>query len=209
MAGTIEAITRLEETARARGIAFIDLGLNYPFHSSLMEPVRADLIADLSGLTPRDAEIPFLSTVTGSYLAGSQVSARYWWQNIRQPVQFLAAVREAAKLGARFFVEIGPSPTVIKHIADSLSGEITGYATLAVHDRGESESDPIAEAVAKALVCGARHDDAAVFGSDPGAGIALPSYPWQQERFRYAPTLEAVGVVEADRHPLAGAQFRQ
>jgi phthiocerol/phenolphthiocerol synthesis type-I polyketide synthase C len=207
MAGTIEAIARLEETARARGIAFIDLGLNYPFHSSLMEPVRADLIADLSGLTPRDAEIPFLSTVTGSCLAGSQVSARYWWQNIRQPVQFLAAVREAAKLGARFFVEIGPSPTVIKHIADSLSGEITGYATLAVHDRGESETDPIAEAVAKALVCGARHDDAAVFGSDPGAGIALPSYPWQQERFRYAPTLEAVGVVEADRHPLAGARF--
>src|SRR6185437_6788908 len=143
----------------------------------------------------------------GSCLAGSQVGARYWWQNIRQPVQFLAAVREAAKLGARFFVEIGPSPTVIKHIADSLSGEITGYATLAVHDRGESESDPIEEAVAKALVCGARHDDVAVFGSDPGTGISLPSYPWQQERFRYTPTLEAVGVVEADRHPLAGARF--
>jgi acyl transferase domain-containing protein/NADPH:quinone reductase-like Zn-dependent oxidoreductase/short-subunit dehydrogenase/acyl carrier protein len=207
MAGSNEAIATLASVARARGIPFVDLALNYPFHSSRMEPVRTGLIAELSGLTPHDAETPFVSTVTGACLAGSQLNARYWWQNVRQPVQFLAAVREAAKLGARFFVEIGPSPTIIKHIGDSLSGEVTGHASLAVLDRDETNGDPIAVAVAKALVCGARHDDAAVFGSDPGAGVSLPRYPWQQEHFRYTPTPEAVGVVESDRHPLAGARF--
>ena len=68
MAGTNDAIARLEETARARGIPFIDLGLDYPFHSSLMEPVRTGLIADLNGLKMRIAG--FGGGFTGGHDAG-------------------------------------------------------------------------------------------------------------------------------------------
>jgi hypothetical protein len=67
------------------------------------------------------------------------------------------------------------------------------------------EVDPFDHAVAKALVGGAQIDLAIVFGVDPGAAIALPIYPWQQERFRYAPTAEAIGVA-TEQHPFAGAR---
>jgi len=206
MAGTAEGILRLKALARSRGIALVDLGLDYPFHTSLMAPIEAALAADLAELAPKDADIPFVSTVSGTCLPGSSLGGEYWWRNVRQPVQFLAGVRQAAQLGARLFVEIGPSSSLLKHISDSLTGEVTGYASLGTLERNDSDGDPFDKLIAKALVCGAQIDNGAVFGNDPGGSVSLPTYPWQQKRFRYSPTTEAVGVIEVERHPLAGAR---
>ena len=207
MAGTAAAIAALKAMVNGGATPFVDLGLGYPFHTAQMAAIETALMADLSTLAPRDAEISFVSTVTGSSVAGSQLGARYWWRNIREPVQFMAGIREAAKLGARYFVEVGPNSTLIKHIADSLSGQATGYATLGVLERKEADGDPFDKAVAQAVIAGVRSDDGVVFGKDTGENVELPGYPWQRTRFRYNPTVEALGVVESERHPLAGARL--
>jgi phthiocerol/phenolphthiocerol synthesis type-I polyketide synthase C len=206
MAGTGEAIAQLRALAKTRNIAFVDLGLDYPFHNSLLAEIEEKLVAELGTLAPRDAAIPFISTVSGSCVAGSQLHSLYWWRNIREPVRFMDSIREAAKLGARFFVEIGPSPTLVKHIGDTLSGQVTGYATLPALERDLAEIDPFDCIIAKALASGARLDDAAVFGTDTGEAVSLPFYPWQHTQFRYTPTVEGRGTSESERHPLAGAR---
>ena len=61
-------------------------------------------------------------------MPGSRLDASYWWRNVREPVQFTDAVRAAAGLGARYFVEIGARPTLLKHVGDSLRGEVNGFA---------------------------------------------------------------------------------
>ena len=205
VAGPADALAALKRSTDNRDIVLIDLDLDYPFHTSLMAQIQPRLTADLQDIVPREADVPFVSSVTGACLPGSRLTGAYWWRNAREPVQFMAAVRAAAKLGARYFVEIGPRSTLLKHIADSLEGEVDGFALLSVLERSDGEIDPFDRAVAKALVGGAQIDTTRVFGVDPGAAIALPVYPWQQERFRYAPTVEAIGVAN-ERHPFAGAR---
>ncbi len=206
IAGSADALASFKALAQRRGIAMLDLGLDYPFHTALMAPVEGRLTADLEDLVSSDAPIPFVSTVTGSCLPGLRLGADYWWSNVRKPVRFSDAVREAAKVGARCFVEIGPRSMLLKHITDSLSGETGDFISFGVLDRKGDDCDPFDRAVAKAVVCGARVDGPAVFGADPGGTVRLPSYPWQQRPFRFAPTTEALRAAEAERHQLAGAR---
>ena len=205
VAGATDAIATLKNVAREEGIAALDLDLDYPFHTALMAPVEKPLMADLREIHPRDAGIPFVSTVTGTCLPGSRLGAGYWWRNVRETVQFTKAILAAAELGARYFIEVGPRATLLKHIADSLQGEVNGYATYAVLDRSDDDCDPFEKARAHAMVTGARIEMAKIFGPNPGPSVALPSYPWQQSPFRFKPTVEAVDS-EPEHHPYAGAR---
>jgi len=206
VAGTAEGIANLKKLASSRGIALLDLGLDYPFHTALMAPVEAPLLRDLRDLAPRDTSVSFISTVTGSVLPGSQLSAAYWWRNVRQPVQFLAGVREMAKFGVRFFVEIGPRSTLLRHVSDNPAVEGEQTATLSLLDRNDEGADPVDRVVSRAFVSGVRLDVSKVFGTDPGPGVPLPTYPWQQRSFRFAPTQEATAELEAERYPLSGVR---
>ena len=205
IAGPIEALADFKQAAKAQGIAFLDLDLDYPFHTTLMAPVEAPLKDDLKDTQANDASIPFVSTVTGTCLPGSRLDGNYWWRNVREPVQFRMAVVAAAELGARYFVEIGPRPTLLKHITDSLQGEVNACSACAVLDRFDEDGDPFDKARAHAMVAGARIDIGKIFGPDPGPAIQLATYPWQQTPFRFKPTVEAISS-ETEHHPLAGAR---
>jgi acyl transferase domain-containing protein/NADPH:quinone reductase-like Zn-dependent oxidoreductase/acyl carrier protein/NADP-dependent 3-hydroxy acid dehydrogenase YdfG len=208
IAGPAESIAAFRKLAKRDGIAVVELDLDYPFHTTLMNPIEKGLITDLKNINPRDADIPFVSTVTGDCLVGLRLNGEYWWRNVREPVQFAGAIRIAAKLGARYFVEIGPRATLLKHMADNLTGEVDSFGTAAVLDRNDGNVDPFDKAVAKALVAGAQIDLATAFGPDPGPEISLPYYPWQQKPFRFQPTPEAVGS-DYEQHPFAGARYNK
>ena len=207
VAGPTDALLTLKSVAKEWGIAMLDLDLDYPFHTALMASVEEPLKADLRDIQAHDADTPFVSTVTGACMPGSRLDAGYWWRNVREPVQFNKAILAAAELGARYFVEVGPRATLLKHIADSLQGEVESYTTYAVLDRSEEDSDPFEKARAHAIVTGARVETDKIFGPDPGPGITLPLYPWQQSEFRFKPTVEAIGS-EPERHPFAGARYK-
>lgn len=203
VAGTEAALTKFKEVAAARRIPIVELDLDYPFHTSLLDAIEQPLLEDLKGIRPRDSTTPFISTVSGAAMPGARLNATYWWQNIRTPVNFVGAVRAAAKLGARCFVEIGPSSTLTRHLENTLEAEPFAVAKISVLEKQDSDVDPFVKALAKALVFGARIDLPTVFGEDPGPEVALSSYPWQQVPFRFVPSVESVGM-QTDVHPLLG-----
>ena len=205
VAGPREALAALRKVADARRIPFIGLDLDYPFHTDLMAPVEAPLLADLKNIQPGRSLVPFVSTVSGSVIPGERLNGAYWWRNVREPVRFADAVRSAARVGARCFVEVGPRPTLLKHINDSLEGAVADPSVLATLDRGDRAADPFDAVLARAMVSGAQLDLPTLFGDDPGPGVSLAHYPWQEETFRFAPTPEAVNA-ESATHPLLGAR---
>lgn len=207
IAGPTASVAKFAELAKRRGIVCIDLSLDYPFHSKLMDPIESALLRDLRRLKPRAGKVDFISTVTGAQLAGGHLDAGYWWRNVRKPVQFVSAVRAAAKLGARVFFEIGPRGVLTKHIIDSLAGETEGYTALSAFEQDEPPNcNPIDKAAAKALAVGARVDMTTIAGPDPAGPISLPTYPWQQKSYRSPPTPEAIGWFQGEHHPLCGAR---
>ena len=46
--------------------------------------------------------------MTGEVTAGNTLTAHYWWQNVRQPVRFEAAVDTLVAEGFTHFIEVGP-----------------------------------------------------------------------------------------------------
>ena len=211
VAGSAEALEGLVKAAAATKLRLRKLDFAYPFHSPLMDPVRAPLLADLAGLRPAEGEIAFISTVTASLLPPRGADADYWWRNVREPVLFQESVEKATELGARYFVEIGPRATLKSHLRDI--AESLGAAAnvdFALEEAGES-ADPVRAAALRLLAAGARPvaNDQEVLGADPGPGVAAPAYPWRRRPLRVVATTEVTGHFNfRPRHPLIGARDR-
>lgn len=207
--GSFESLERLALETKGIRARISTLDIPYPFHSPLIDAIEQLLLADLDGLTSRPGTAAVISTVTGSILPGEAFDASYWWRNVREPVLFSQAVEEAFRLGARIFIEIGPSPILLTHINDVLGPRDTPFAVLGVLDRKQARGEPFARAAAAALARGARIDADLMFGTDPGACLDLPSYPWQRDVYRLGETTEHVGFLSPRPwHPLIGARLR-
>ncbi|QQK64601.1 SDR family NAD(P)-dependent oxidoreductase [Cobetia sp. cqz5-12] len=222
LAGQRELLEALSKELSAQGTFARVLGLDYAFHSPAMDPIKPGLLESLDGLTPRATHTPFISTVTGSVIAGEQLDARYWWENIRQPVMFEAAVtslvnwhaetEENAALGRhRLLVEIGAHPILRSYLNDILkarSEEAPAGQVLASLDRRHAGVDALEHLRGRVLVSGAV-DITELF---PVAGqfVELPGYPWQRSPCWIQTTSESQRLLDRHYvHPLLGYRLAQ
>ncbi|WP_420138945.1 SDR family NAD(P)-dependent oxidoreductase [Sphingomonas sp.] len=206
VAGTIAGIDALELEARNKEWRFTRLDLDYAFHSAAMDPIAPRLAADLDGLAPGAAAIPFYSTVTGVELGGEALNAGYWWRNVREPVLFADAATAMVADGVRIFVEIGPHAVVQAYLNDALRKADKEGRVLPSLSRRISKTDPVSALAARVHAAGGD-----IRGSDAFRGGAnvrgLPRYPFQRERFWVARTEEATDRVTLPfEHPLLGVR---
>jgi acyl transferase domain-containing protein/NADPH:quinone reductase-like Zn-dependent oxidoreductase/acyl carrier protein len=210
LSGPGAQIQALAKLARTRRVAIRMLKLDYPFHTALIECARAPLMADLAPLCPRETQIPFISTVTGGVLAGSELGASYWWDNVRRRVRFAEALGSAIRLGVRLFLEIGPRPVLQAYANEGLASADVLGAVLGCNDYGvPRERDPARSTLVRIIGKGGAVGSSAVFGTLTGRPERLPNYPWQNRRFQVSPTLEMHDVFGLrDLHPLIGTRSR-
>ncbi|WP_369360530.1 SDR family NAD(P)-dependent oxidoreductase [Streptomyces sp. cg2] len=175
VAGDPQALAALGDQLRARDVFFRELDLDYAFHSRAMDALAAPLGAALAGLAPGAARIPFVSTVTGAPLAGEELTADYWWRNVREPVRFADAIGHVLAEEADIVVEIGPHPVLRSYVRRT---DATHVPTLR---RDGDDARDMAAAVAALIAAGAALDWRAHFPR-PGRVTDLPAYPWQRER---------------------------
>jgi phthiocerol/phenolphthiocerol synthesis type-I polyketide synthase C len=209
ISGSRPAIEALVEIGRQKRCPVRVLDLEYPFHSALIEGVRAPLLAALTAISPRDTTLPFISTVTGKAEEGPSLHADYWWRNVRAPVQFADAMATALEHGARAFVEIGPRAILQSYIRESLAAQDLQGAVLSCTDHDVPDGiEPVLRAVAAAHTAGAAVDKTAFAGAPPLTMPDLPLYPWQRQRFTAARSVEARRLFgEAHDHPLIGERI--
>jgi acyl transferase domain-containing protein/NADPH:quinone reductase-like Zn-dependent oxidoreductase/acyl carrier protein len=207
-AAQVEALLAL---AKRRRVAAQRVPVEYPFHSPLTAPIEAPLRAALHGIASRDGPIPFISAVTGGALSGAALDAEYWWQNIRQPVDFDAAARHALELGAGLFLEIGPRPVLTGHLRDIAAAAGHEAAILPTLDNRlaeEPEQDPVQRAALQVLLRGGAIDRQAQFGDRPTGRQPLPAYPWQRRDLRQPATAERADLgLARPAHPLLGTRL--
>ncbi len=208
VSGSQEHIAKLSGVARAAKARIRKLDLAYPFHNALMAPVERPLLRSLADLKPVGSSLPFISTVTGGRLDGPELDAHYWWRNVREPVRFSQAVGAAVQAGARIFIEVGPTASLLSHINDCVDERTATIATLCALDKKDRGDDPIAAALAMALARGASVDDAKAFGPAPRGPVALPLYPWQRKSYRLPDSAESPGLTRSGAwHPLIGSRL--
>ncbi|MEU4894852.1 SDR family NAD(P)-dependent oxidoreductase [Streptomyces sp. NPDC044780] len=207
LAGNAEELSALGDELRRRGVFFRDLDLDYAFHSRSMDPIRDRVHTALAGLVPHAGSVPFVSTVTGGTLPGTQLTTGYWWRNVREPVLFASAVRALVEEhGCGTLVEIGPHPVLRGYLRKQCATADRPVTTVGTLVRRAPGPDALRTTCATVLAAGAEVDWDTWFPV-PGRVVPLPAYPWQREHhFNGAPDWWSArsGAGQASGHALLG-----
>ena len=203
LAGDAVQLDRLLAALNEAGVFVHRLPMPYAFHSPHMDHLHDDLISTLSRLKPREGRLPFYSTVTGNTLACELLNAEYWWQNLRNPVQFCDAVTAAASAGYSTAVELGPQPSLLRAVTDCATATGQVIDVLPTLQRGKPAPRALAEMLGQAWARGHVPDWHAVF-PEQCSHETLPVHPWHREaHWLEAPAVRAYRMQPLE-HPLLG-----
>ncbi|GAB2848458.1 type I polyketide synthase [Lentzea nigeriaca] len=178
----VEAIaSRYEKTKR--------LKVSHAFHSPLMEPMLDDFRTAIQNLAFTEPKIPISAT-------GDVTDPEYWVSHVRDAVRFTDNV---AKIPATRFLEVGPDG-VLSALVDQ---------AIPAQRKNKTEEAALATALGQVHVDGINVDWTPWL--EGGRLIALPTYPFDHERFWPKATVggragdpEAYGLRPGG-HPLLGA----
>nr|WP_176705777.1 ACP S-malonyltransferase [Pseudoalteromonas sp. SANK 73390] len=110
VSGSNDALSALETQLPQHGHAFLWLPVTQAFHSSKInhaKPAFFELCQRYNFSAPK---LPMISSTTGELV--KHVDGEYFWQVVRQVIQFPKAMATAEKLGGRHFCDLGPSGTM-------------------------------------------------------------------------------------------------
>ncbi|ORC14164.1 type I polyketide synthase [Mycobacterium kansasii] len=207
VSGEVAAVEELIRRCDAADIRARRVDVDYASHSAHVDEIRTELTAALAGIEPRSASIAFLSTVTGQFTDTAGLNADYWYQNIRQTVQFDRAIRTAFDAGYQVFIESSPHPVLTAAIEETLTDHDSAGADqpIVIPSLGRDDGglDRFWLSAAQAHVAGVGLDWAAAFAGLHARRVELPTYGFVHRRF-WLPQTDA-GRLDAGRLGLTGA----
>ena len=113
ISGIADAIQAALNQFEAQGIEVHQLHVSHAFHSPLMEPMLADFQQSAAEITLSVPKIPMISSVTGKQVTHEVTQPVYWRQQVRQSVNFTAAMQTLAAQDYSLFLEVGPHPVLL------------------------------------------------------------------------------------------------
>ncbi len=203
LSGDPIALKAVVSQLEVKGIFCRFVNVDVAAHSPHMDALRPQLVADLANLQALSGTIPMLSTVTGDSLAGASFDSAYWGSNLRQPVRFSTAIEKALNQGINTFIEMSPHPVLLTAVERGY-GSRDSLTTVASTRRDSNERATMLEGIGQLYAAGYPVDWARLY-PEGGETLALPTYPWQRERFWYTSTAKSSrSRGSRDGHPLLG-----
>ncbi|WP_431948507.1 type I polyketide synthase [Actinacidiphila sp. bgisy167] len=207
LSGDGNALAKVLAGLDARGVDGRKVNVDFASHCPQMDALREDLLAELAHLTPRAGSIPLHSTLLNEVIDGSGMDADYWVRNIRQPVDFVGAVRGQLDAGDTVFVEVSPHPLLVAGIRETSCAH-TGSDTTAVGSlrRHTGERACLLTNAGALHTAGTALDWNAL--TDGGRFVPLPAYPWQRTRHWISPAPAAAAEAKAAAAPTQASDQR-
>ena len=197
VSGPLRLLRSLTRRLGEQGVRTERLRTSHAFHSALMEPA----LPALGEAAPESGEpaMPVVSDVTGDAVrTGGELDGDYWVRQARSPVRFGAAVGTLAQLGVGVLVEVGPG-AVLGPLAALAWPEPGSGAPAVLSSLAQGSGGGFARAVGRAYEAGLPVSFAGLFAGERRRRVALPTYPFQRERY-WAKTagadLERLGGVD-------------
>ena len=204
IAGTTAGLDQIEQQLKAQSIRFKRLNLDYAFHSPAMDPIKDELLHSLAQLTPSATRIPMYSVVKGAIIAGTELNAQYWWDNIRQPVLFEPAIHALVADGFDLYVELGPHPVLRSYVQQAARDVDATAQVLMLTQRHNEHINKVVQRIHEIKLAAKEPNFEADFAVI-GAHVDLPHYAWDLESYWHPITPEAYNLIERRKaHPLLG-----
>jgi malonyl CoA-acyl carrier protein transacylase/NADP-dependent 3-hydroxy acid dehydrogenase YdfG len=182
ISGDADALDELVAHCEREAVRIRRIAVDYASHSVHVEQLGPELADVLSPVHPTASEIDLVSTVTGDRVDTTTLDAGYWYRNLRDTVEFEAAIRTLAAKGHNAFIEISPRPVLSAGLHDTLD-DIGSDACVVASLRPDEGWRGFLRSVAEAYVQGVPVDWQPVFGGQQAHSVELPTYPFQRRPF--------------------------
>ncbi|WP_443041940.1 type I polyketide synthase [Streptomyces sp. B21-106] len=184
IAGVEAAVTEIAAELKALGRRTSHLRVSHAFHSPLMEPMLEAFREVAEGIVYDAPLVPLVSNVSGRLVVeGELASADYWVRHVREAVRFADGMGVLAGEGVTRFLEIGPDSTLTALAQSSLPDDTGDALFVSMLRKDRSEVDTVVACLAAGYTAGLFVDWTAVTGEVSTAGVDLPTYAFQRERF--------------------------
>ncbi|QKG20136.1 type I polyketide synthase [Actinomadura verrucosospora] len=217
VAGPEDAITTLLDHCEQREIKTRRIDVDYASHSPAIEAIADQITAAAKGIQPQATTLAMYSTVTGHTVDGTELDSRYWYDNIRNTVQFHPTITGLADQGHTTYIEASPHPSLttgIQHTFDALNASIA-TATGTLH-RDNGGWPQLLTNLAHLHIQGHTLSWDRILNTlaipRPTAPPALPTYAFQRQRYwldgggTARGDAEGLGLERTD-HPILGASL--
>lgn len=161
------------------GVGSKPLNVSHAFHSQLMEPMLDEFERVAAGVQYSTPRMRLIANVTGK--ATASCDAAYWRRQTREPVRFHESMQTLYSLGCRIFVEIGPNPVLLGMGAACLTnGDETWIVSLR---KGRNDWRQMLSGLSELYSQGVEVDWQGFDKDNRRQRLALPTYPFQRERY--------------------------
>lgn len=206
VSGDADALAQVLERATQDGVESKVLEVSHAFHSPRLNPMLDALETRAATVTHAAPRISLISNVSGAvFAAGSYPDARYWRRHAREPVRFAACIAALKAAGTTVAVEIGPNPTLLSLLARAVPD--APWTCLASMRRGRDDAREMRSAAAALWVRGAPILWPVLTCARGGRRVALPTYPFQRERYMVPLAARSQRPQGHEVHPLLGARL--
>lgn len=113
VSGPVAALAAFEQRLAAADIGFQRIHIDVAAHSAMLDPILPAFEEFLRGLRLQVPQVPFISNVSGDWIAPEQATdPRYWVRHLRQTVRFADGVGRLLESGQYALLEVGPGRTL-------------------------------------------------------------------------------------------------
>jgi phthiocerol/phenolphthiocerol synthesis type-I polyketide synthase E len=175
LSGPAEEIDAFASWCAQRDVTCKRLAVSHAFHSSLMDPVLADMREAVAGVKLKPPAVMLLSNVTGDVAGGELTDPEYWVRHLRGEVKFYSSIKRLTELGFTHFLEIGPRPTLAGQMEEA------DPAIVALASSGSDEFETLTEAAGRLYVHRHAVDWLSFARGRSFQRAALPTYPFQRQ----------------------------
>ncbi|MEU3391565.1 SDR family NAD(P)-dependent oxidoreductase [Streptomyces albidoflavus] len=179
-------IQRLLDLCEERGVYGRRVPAKCASHSPVMAELQDRIMAELAGIAPSAGSIPLFSTVESRPFRGEDMTAAYWYRNLRGQVRFAETVAELTSHGYDAFIEISPHPVLLGSLESVLREANEDAPVCATLKRDQGAYERFMTAAAEAYVQGHSVDWNALRAAHNPARTTpaeLPTYPFEGVRF--------------------------
>ncbi len=186
VAGTFAAVATFERQMSEQQIPYQRLHTSHAFHSAMVEPILARFAAELSQISFKTPQIPFVSNLTGTWISAAEArSPQYWVQHLRHTVRFTEGIATVLASSPAAFLELGPSHALSRLVQQHPARLSDQLVLPALHHPRTPGSDlaQLYDTLGKLWLAGHTINWSQFYAHERRQRLPLPSYPFERKRF--------------------------
>ena len=186
VSGPSEAIDRVASELSSRGTPTHRLATSHAFHSAMMQPAVGQFVDAVRGVPLQPPAIPFVSNVTGTWIAPAEATDPYYWgRQLRETVRFSDGLHELFDSPDAVLLEVGPRQTIANLVRQhpSRSAGQAVVSSLPPAPQTGAELDSVIATAGELWLHGVELNWANFHAAEECGRVSLPPYPFERRRY--------------------------